>query len=152
MKTEFIKTGAIFLFSALFITSCLRDDDGAEPEHIIDPVEILLGSWHETEKKVGDADAEPITDGRLLTLWSSGPNDGNIGSAHYQYNPGNLGIAVDTVGNIHMENGFLSFINLIDGENMDTVATLKYTLTGETLVIRDTSVTPSVEILYNKIQ
>ncbi|MFD2037146.1 hypothetical protein ACFSKL_20270 [Belliella marina] len=150
------KTIASIFFISLISISCLNNE--IEEPLIIDPIEILIGVWQEVEMKVDGEAGEEIMDGHKLVLWSTEPEyndnlDNQINRAnHYDYNTENLGISVNKWGSIRFENGLVKFYNLINGQSMATVTTLKYLHDEETLTLRDTTVTPPLEIKLIKIE
>ena len=149
------KTGTTIFFISLISISCLNSNI-EEPILIIDPIEVVVGVWQEVEKKVDGEAREEIMDGHKLVLWSTEPDasenlDNQIKRAdHYEYISENLGISVNKWGSIRFENHLVKFSNLVNGQS--TVTTLKYLHDEETLTLRDTTVTPPMEVKLIKIE
>lgn len=157
MKKQLCKNGLIILCSILGFTSCVKNEL-ADPTLIIDPSPWYTNNalWLEAEKRIGDADQEPILEGNSLFLnWNQ---NGEIITSpfYYKYNSSNLGIKVDKEGYLLMENGIMSFLKVRDDEFastqmiMDTVVQVQYIVDGERMIIRDTTVSPVTEVIYNR--
>lgn len=157
MKRQRYKNGLIFLFSILCFTSCEKNKM-EDPTLIIDPSPWFTHDalWLEAEKRTGNAGYEPVIGGNSLHLnWNQ--EDNTITSPfYYKYNPSNLDIKVDQEGYLLMENGLISFLKLRNKTDetsplVDTVIQVKYILDGEKLIVQDTTASPVMEIIYNKL-
>jgi len=142
---------SILIFLVLLLSSCLKDKDHhAKP--IIDwPTYGYVANWNETAIKKGTADWETISDGNSLSLYLNYLDDSKkILAGQYKYDPTNLGLAIDTTGGVSLKDNSMIFVTIAN-DKFDTTAIASYKLVGDTLLIlKDTAITPSIEIKYEK--
>lgn len=141
------------LFALLFLSSCLKDDDN-DNELIIDPETFgYIISWTETRSKTGESEWESITDGNQLHFYTNYVDEAiNM--------PDNGKILYETETNVNIRNE--SYFERTDStfviyssplpEEADTV-TVNYTLVNDSiLIITDNTVSPIVEIEYQRAE
>ncbi|WP_205514314.1 hypothetical protein [Longitalea arenae] len=159
MKLRITQTVALFSMVLIFLSSCGKD--GLQEPPIVDPPTFShIEVWEEAEMKSGSGNWEIIPDGNRLTVWwefmeDLGTSIQNTGA--YRYDPANLGISVDTAGNVQIKNNLLSFIfykkdSISQAIYRDTT-NVQYFIVGDTsLVIRNASTQPAVEIKFRKVK
>lgn len=134
-------------------TACIKSVD--EPILIIDPpVWSYSAVWIETSKGTEDATGFLIENGSELKMWWNQLQHNNtayIGGT-FQYNSRYFHAITDTAGYYSMSDSLLilyKFPDEVSGKQ-DTTAVLKYFVRGTQLIIKDTTVTPAVEYMYQK--
>lgn len=154
MKYYNITTTTLYLFVSLILFSCLKEDL-QDRSVIIDPVYEwdYIAVWEEYERQIGDSDPEVISDGNRISLWLEDTISSEIISdGIYTYSPVNLEMPIDTIGMLFMKDGILTFVNIRDDFKLRLEFPVRYTLQDIILAIRDTSVTPYVEVRYYKVE
>ncbi len=145
-----MKTYLTFILSVLFLAGCMEDDSTPEPTIDYETFGYVL-SWVEIGSKTEESDWENISDGQELTFFSNSvdeklgmPNNGVV-----IYEPG-AGINIKNNTSFNRTDSTLIFYYYQNKTEADTV-TLTYKLyDSSTLVISDTSVTPSIEVKYKR--
>lgn len=150
-----MKTIIPLLFIILSFTSCLKTkQDNLKP--IIDYRTFgTVNVWDEVNKRTVDIGWEPtsnagwetLSNRNSLTLFLNSMNDSaKIGI--YMYDPANLGIDIDSTGDVLVNDNEMIFLNFANG-NIDTLATIHYDLKGDTtLILRNTTATPIIELKF----
>jgi hypothetical protein len=146
-----MKTYIAFILSFLLLSGCLKDNNNT-PEITIDPPTFgHVMSWIEIGNKTGESDWKNISDGQKLTFFSNFideklrlPNNGIV-----LYKP-NIGINIRNNTSFSRTDSTLVFYYSQFTAEADTVS-LPYELCdSSTLVISDTTVTPTIKIKYKR--
>lgn len=142
-----------FLSVAIFaLSSCIKEKfteerNGPDPS----PWYSYTANWQETQKKVGNDGWQIITNGNRLNLWWDIDTVKARKMGAYKYKAAGLGINIDTTGYMQIKGQEISFMRAKDTV-LDTIATAQYLISGDTsLVIRNTTSVPVIEMKYKKI-
>lgn len=139
------------LFALLFLSSCLKDDD-KDSELIIDPEAFgYIISWTETGSKTGESEWKSITDGNQLHFYTNYvdeainmPDNGKI-----IYEP-TVRTGIENEDYFERTDSTFVIYSSSLPEEADTLI-LNYTLVDSTtMIIADTSVSPILQIEYQR--
>ncbi len=140
-----------FILSLFFLSSCLKEDNYTD-EPIIDWETFnYVINWTETGNKTGEKDWENITNGQKLSFFTNYkdeelglPNNGKI-----LYEPSvNTGIK----NNDYFERTDSTFVIYSSPlpEEADTIVVSYSLVDSSTLIITDTTVSPTMKIKYKR--
>ncbi|WP_126974098.1 hypothetical protein [Gynurincola endophyticus] len=148
MKKSFFAS----LIGVFSLTACIKPIDVPAP--IIDPVTYGSAAvWQEISKGADPLGYEMIADGRLLHMWWNTQILEGVGislGAYYYESPNFL--SMNKEGMFKIENGLISFYNFPAENIIDTVAVLKFWHEGNLMYMKDTTVTPALQWVYQKSQ
>ncbi|QGY44200.1 hypothetical protein GM418_11180 [Maribellus comscasis] len=139
------------ILSLLFFSSCLKDDDAGDEPTIDWETFGYVIDWTETGSKTGDSDWENISDGQQLSFFSNYvddelrlPNNGKI-----LYEPSVItGIKNEDYFE-RTDSTFVIYSSPLP-EEADTIIVSYSLIDSSTLIITDTSVSPVVEIKFQR--
>lgn len=145
-----MKTYFTIISLLLFLSACQKiDNNDSEPtidyatyKHVI--------NWTEIGSKTGESDWQSISGGKILKFFTNSdvelgvPNNGVV-----LYTPG-VSINIKNEASFKRSNNTLEFSSYPFTTKADTVVLVYKLLDNSTLVISDTSVTPTIEIKYKR--
>lgn len=146
-----LKNYLTFVLLALFLSSCLKDNDATEEPTIDWEMFNYVLNWTEAGSKSGESEWENITDGQKLSFYTNFvdeelglPDNGKI-----LYQPSvNTGIKNENYFE-RTDSTFVIYSSPLPGK-VDTVIVTYKLVDSSTLVITDTTVSPAVEIKYKR--
>jgi len=145
-----MKAYLIFVFLLLFLSACQKVESNI-PEPTVDWESwgnVMI--WTETESKTGDSDWKKISEGKNLTFFYNPSVDQPVlpERGAYNYKPSiNINIKVEAY--FERTKSTLLFLTYSAAKADTTI--LAYRLyDSSTLLIKDTTVTPIIEIKYRR--
>ncbi|WP_437918664.1 hypothetical protein [Sphingobacterium sp. LRF_L2] len=148
--TQIFRYRVFTMFMVTFsLSSCLKDESTV-PIVIIDPSPWYSYSsvWNEVAQKKGDNEFISIENSNTFSLsWDYVDSTKSTIIGKYTYIPTNFFYKIDTTGHFLAKNNSMFFIRA-STYKLDTIATFLYRIENNTLTLRDTSVSPNMEITY----
>lgn len=143
----------LFFILVIVVTasSCLKKNDTDHTPSPEPPFEKFKYFWTEIEKKEGSTDWVKISNGNVLRLFTN--DSTGVLRGQYDYNPANSKIAIPNSSLFAMKADSILFYkqSAVDPNKPDIMAKLEYELLNDKLmVIRNKSVSPSIEIKFSK--
>lgn len=146
-----MKAYLTFVLSLLFLSGCMKDDNNV-PEPTIDwETYKYVMDWIEIGSKTGESGWENIAEGKNLTFYSNFVDEklGLPDNGKVLYNPS---VSINILNKTFFErtDSTLVFYYYQFTAEADTVILVYKLLDSSTLVISDTTVTPTIEIKYRR--
>lgn len=144
-----MKTCLTFILSLLLLSGCMKDQNNT-PEITVD-YEIFghVISYVEIGSKTGDSEWKSISDGQKLTFFSNSVDDklGLPNNGKYLYIP-SVGINLKYEAYFERIDSTIHILSATTGADAKILSYKLYD--NSTLVISDTTITPSIKIKFRR--
>lgn len=141
---------SLLLASLLLIVSCSLENPNGNPELIIDPPTYgHLSVWKALEHREGSANWEPPVLADSLYLFSNSTDTVRPRNGEYRYSSLNSKIGFGEWGAFIQKDSLMLFLS---NPNLTDTIVVAYTMDGDSLLIlKNTSVSPKMEIKYRNV-